>query len=134
LFNKDLVEISLQFLPRAFEAADAVRFRQIVFENSHFNSQATRRRAASYLTRRFFPDDAWDPALAEFAKPFAATSTLRDVCYFHCLVAEPVLTRLSVDLLRPAVVSGEIPSPGRRRGESRSSSATFRSSRELWRS
>jgi DNA repair protein RadC len=108
LFSNALLREAIDLAPRLPDTESLDKVRAFVRGALHHSSQTTRERYAQYIARRLFPAGVADQALRRFARKFAGTQALRDVCFYRFLKAEPVVELCVRDLLIPAVGRGTL--------------------------
>lgn len=106
LFGKGLMKETLELLPQLPDTASMEEVRTFLRGALHFNSAHTRQRYASYITARMFPNGRVDTALCAFARQYAGTQALRDVCFYRFLQTEPLVGQFLRDRVAPALGRG----------------------------
>jgi hypothetical protein len=108
LFGKAVLKEAISVLPSLPDTDSLDSMREFVRDHLHFSGEETRRRSASYIVRRLFPDGRPDPALIEFARAHADSQELRDVAFYRFCKAEPLMLRVASDLLLPSIGTGKV--------------------------
>jgi len=108
IYDKDLVDHALHHVPAAIKFQTIDDFRDYLTEKIRFNSQATRRRAASYLINRYFPGEILHKDLVEFAAKTADKSALSDVLFYLTCRMEPIVASVAEEVVFPALPEGGV--------------------------
>ncbi len=111
LFGKAVLKEAIRILPLLPETELLDVVREFLHNNLGFSSEGTRKRYTSYVTRRMFPDGYADAAIRTFARRFAGTQALNEVCFYRFCKAEPVMLDVTEHVLLPALASGAIARP-----------------------
>ena len=109
LFSNALLKEAIALAPRLPDTESVVEVRGFLRSTLHQSSEQTRERYAQYITRRLFPAGTADRSLRLFARKFAGTQSLSDVCFYRFMKAEPVVEQCVRDLLVPAIGRGTLP-------------------------
>jgi len=109
LFSNALLKETIALAPGLPDTESVVEVRGFLRSNLHQSSEQTRERYAQYIARRLFPAGSADRSLRLFARRFAGTQSLSDVCFYRFMKAEPVVEQCVRDLLVPAVGRGTLP-------------------------
>lgn len=109
LFGKSLLDQCIEFLPKLPDTESFDEIRIFLHESMHFNSEESRKRYTRYFLKRMFPLGFADKALRCYSQLYPNRQELRDVCYYRFCCAEPLMLRISEDLLIPEIGKGEIP-------------------------
>ncbi|HPQ70649.1 MAG TPA: hypothetical protein PKW95_16105 [bacterium] len=105
-YTNDLVNIMVDYLPEAAHFADLLTYRDFLYERLPVNAQTTRERYSQYLINRFFPGDRFSKDLTAFAAATRGTDALRDVVFYLTAVAEPIVAKIAVEVVLPALPRG----------------------------
>ena len=108
LFGKAVLKEAIALLPDLPNTESIREIRMYLRENLHFSAEETRKRYANYIARRLFPKGYPDSALLSFAKTNRDGQTLRDVCFYRFLKAEPLEIKIVEDLLIPSIGIGRL--------------------------
>jgi DNA repair protein RadC len=109
LFANAVLKEAIHLLPTLPEATKTLaEARQFFRENLHYSADSTRKRNSAYLARRMFPNGEIDHALTLFAKRYANTQTLREVCFYRFIKAEPLAARILENLFVPKIGQGKL--------------------------
>ena len=109
LFSNALLKEAIALAPRLPDTESLDEVRSFLRSTLHHSSEQTRERYAQYIARRLFPAGTADRSLRLFARKFAGTQSLSDVCFYRFMKAEPVVEQCVRDLLVPAVGRGTLP-------------------------
>jgi DNA repair protein RadC len=109
LFGKALVGEAVNVLPLLPDSESLDDIRAFLQNNLRFNSELTRSRNASYIIKRMFGEGYADKPLRDFAKAFADTQALREVCFYRFMRAEQLECDLVESLLLPNIGAGSLP-------------------------
>jgi DNA repair protein RadC len=109
LFGKALVGEAVNVLPLLPDSESLDDIRIFLQNNLHFNSELTRSRNASYIIKRMFGEGYADKPLLDFAKTFADTQVLREVCFYRFMRAEQLERDVVENLLLPNIGAGNLP-------------------------
>ena len=80
LFGKALLKEAIELLPTVPVHLSLEEARQCIRRALHYSAAETRIRFSNYVIQRMFPEGRVDASLILFAKTFAGTQELRDVC------------------------------------------------------
>lgn len=109
LFANAVLKEAIQLLPKLpVDTKMPAEARQFFREHLHYSADSTRRRNSSYIVRRMFFNGALDPALISFAKSFAKSRDLREVCFYRFIKAEPLSVQIINNLLIPNIGQGKL--------------------------
>jgi len=108
IYDKDLVDHALSHVPAAINFQRIDDFRDYLTEKIRFNSQATRRRAASYLTNRYFPGEILHKDLVEFAAKTAHKPALSDALFYLTCRMEPIVASVGEEVIFPSLPKGGV--------------------------
>ncbi len=108
LFGKAILKEAVEMLPLLPDTESVQEIRVFLRSQLHFSAVQTRERNANYITRRMFPDGIADAPVRCFARAFAESKELREVCFYRFLRAEPLQVRIVDELLLPAVGAGRL--------------------------
>lgn len=106
LFAKAVLAEGIELLPKLPETDSIEEVRQFLQNNLPFSSFETRRRYTSYVVRRLFPDGSVDHALKTFARNYADTQELRDVCFYRFCQVEQLMLAIIDDLILASIGTG----------------------------
>ena len=106
LFSQSVLDEAIALLPKLPDTESLGVVADFLQRRMRYNSGETRRRYVSYITWRMFPEGKADAALRHFARAFAGRQELRDVCYYRFCKAEPLMFRVTDDVLMPAMARG----------------------------
>jgi hypothetical protein len=107
-FANDETANALALIPEAHRFADVEEFRAFLRERLPYNSISTRRRRATYIIERFFPDGQLNTPLAYYAAHCRSTEDLKPALFYHLLRAEPLAAKAADELVWPAVPLGQL--------------------------
>lgn len=108
LFGKAMLAEAIEMLPRLPNTESIEEVRLFLRDNLRFSAAETRRRNATYITQRMFPEGRADAALRDFARQYADRQELRDVAFYRFCKAEPLMFDVIETLLLPAIGSGRL--------------------------
>jgi DNA repair protein RadC len=108
IYDKDLVEHALSHIPSAIHFQKIDDFRAYLTEKIRFNSQATRRRAATYLIGRYFPGEVLHKDLVEFAAKTVGQQALSDALFYLTCRMEPIVASVADEVIFPALPEGGV--------------------------
>lgn len=108
VFTDDEVATSLQFLPMAGNYTNYASYKSFLENQLPYNSKATRQRRTNYILNRFYPDGKLNTPLSFFTQANNSKEALKSVVFYHLVKVEPLLTRISNDLIYPALPLGRI--------------------------
>ncbi len=108
MFAKAMLHDAITFLPKMPDTEDINAIRSYLYDNLHYNSEQTRKRFGNYIISRMFPRGYADPELRIFAKSFPNSQTLRDVCFYRFLIAEPLEIQFIEEILFKNLAKGSI--------------------------
>jgi DNA repair protein RadC len=109
LFGKALVGEAVNILPLLPDSESLDDIRVFLQNNLHFSSELTRSRYANYIIKRMFSEGYADSPLRDFAKIFADTQALREVCFYRFIRAEQLECDIVEALLLPNIGAGSLP-------------------------
>lgn len=107
-FGKAVLREAIQVLPSLPPHGSIDEIKRLVKRNLHFSAEQTRRRNTDYIVRRMFPNNTVDPALILFARKYAGSQELREVCFYRFCIAEPIMFRFIEEVLLPSIGKGMI--------------------------
>jgi hypothetical protein len=108
MFGKAVLKEAIQILPILPDTESLDEVRSFLRANLHFSAEQTRRRYATYITSRMFPNGHADPPLRTFSKAFSNTQELRDVCFYRFIKSEPLELEIIEDLVLPNLGIGRL--------------------------
>jgi len=106
--GKSVLKEAIEVLPRLPETESIPEIRQFLRNNLHFSAEQTRKRNANYIIQRMFPSGHADKAMRLFARKYANTQILREVCFYRFCKAEPLVMDVVFNLVIPAIGTGKI--------------------------
>jgi DNA repair protein RadC len=109
LYDKDLADQALAVLPQASRFSDVESFREHLAGALPFNAESTRRRAATYLTGRFFPCGIIHEDLARFAAASEGRPWLGDVLFYLTCRVEKIVASVADEIVWPSLADGGVP-------------------------
>ncbi|HQE49069.1 MAG TPA: hypothetical protein PKV93_06930 [Fervidobacterium sp.] len=109
LFSKAMLKEAIEILPRLPESESLDEIRSFLRAELHFSAEQTRQRYSNYITQRMFPAGYADTSLRMFAKAFAGTKELREVCFYRFLFTEPLIVEMIEELIIPNLGTGQLP-------------------------
>ena len=109
LFGKSLLGETIRLLPDFPDAPDLGGIKAFLRGNLAFSSEVSRDRYTSYVVRRLYTRGYPDAAIHAFARRYRDRPELKDVCYYRFCAAEPLLFRVTDELLIPNIGSGLLP-------------------------
>lgn len=107
-YTNDLSEAALIYLPRAVEFEHVIEFAAYLEKNLPYNSGVTRKRYASNLINRFFPDGNLHTSLYKFFDYESDDDSLKMVLFFETARNEPAVQYVAEEVLWPALPVGHI--------------------------
>jgi DNA repair protein RadC len=108
LYDKDLADQALTVLPQASRFADVEAFREHLAGSLPFNAESTRRRAANYLTGRYFPCGIIPEDLARFVDASAGRPWLGDVLFYLTCRVEKIVASVADEIVWPSLADGGV--------------------------
>ena len=108
LYDKDLADQALVALPRSAGFSDVEGFREHLARTLPFNAESTRRRAATYLTGRYFPCGTINEDLAQFAAASEARPWLGDVLFYLTCRVEKIVASVADEIVWPSLADGGV--------------------------
>ncbi len=108
LYDKDLADQALVALPQASHFTDVEEFREHLARTLPFNAESTRRRAATYLTGRYFPCGIINVDLARFAAASEARPWLGDVLFYLTCRVEKIVASVADEIVWPSLADGGV--------------------------
>ncbi len=108
LFGKAMMGETIRMLPLLPDTDSLSETKEYLKANLPFNSEQTRSRNTSYIVQRMFPDGIADKSLRLFARHFAGTQELKDVCYYRFCKVEALMGRITEDVLLPVITNGTL--------------------------
>lgn len=108
VYAKDLAEHALKHIPHltAFRTIDEIR--EYLNKNLSFNSQATRRRNASYLVSRYFPGEIVNEDLPPVAAALDGKSALGEALFYLTCRTEKIVAKVADEVVFPQLAQGGI--------------------------
>jgi hypothetical protein len=108
LYDKDLADQALALLPQAIRFSSVEEFREHLARTISFNAESTRRRAATYLTGRYFPCGIINEDLARFASVSEGHSWLGDVLFYLTCRIEKIVAMVAEEVVWPSLADGGV--------------------------
>lgn len=108
IFTDDETENSIKFLPAVCNYQSLEEYRDYLVEHLPYNSLSTRKRRASYILNRFFPEQSLQTPLAGFLKRSPSLVALQAVVFYSILKVEPLPRRVAEELIYPNLPLGFI--------------------------
>ena len=108
LYDKDLSDQALVALPQAARFSDVEVFREHLARTLQFNAESTRRRAATYLTGRYFPCGIIHEDLARFAVASSGMPWLGDVLFYLTCRVEKIVAMVAEEVVWPSLADGGV--------------------------
>jgi len=108
LYDKDLADQALVVLPQASRYSELDAFREHLADSLPFNAESTRRRAANYLTGRYFPCGIIHEDLARFADASAGRPWLGDVLFYLTCRVEKIVASVADEIVWPSLADGGV--------------------------
>jgi DNA repair protein RadC len=102
------VNFAVAFLPEAARFSDLLSYRDYLYKDLPVNARTTRERYSQYLVNRFFPGDRYAGDLIAFAAAARETPALRDVVFYLTAAAEPILAKVAIEVVSPALPRGSL--------------------------
>jgi DNA repair protein RadC len=106
--TKDLADHALQHLPHAIKYNSVEALRDYLSDKLRFNSQATRRRSASYLVSRFFPGEVYNDDLPQFAAVSAGKPALGEALFYLTCRVEKIVSMVAEEVVFPSLAQGGV--------------------------
>jgi hypothetical protein len=107
-YANDFADHALEHLPKAANYHSIEDFRNYLSDKLRFNSQATRRRSANYIVRRFFPGDVYNDDLPRFAEASTGTPALGEALFYLTCRAERIMSLVAEEVIFPSLVQGGV--------------------------
>lgn len=108
VYAKDLADQALQHLPQAVRYDSVEDFRNYLANNLRFNSRATRRRSASYIANRFFPNGVHNDDLPQFAAATAGKPALGEALFYLTCRTEKLVSLVAEEIVFPSLAQGGV--------------------------
>jgi hypothetical protein len=108
LYDKDLADQALVALPQASRFSDVEEFRAHLARTLQFNAVSTRRRAATYLTGRYFPCGIIHGDLAQIASVAEGQPWLGDVLFYLTCRVEKLVAMVAEEVVWPSLADGGV--------------------------
>jgi hypothetical protein len=99
LYDKDLADQALVAIPQAAGFSDVEEFREHLARTLPFNAESTRRRAANYLTGRYFSCGIIHEDLGRFAAASYGRPWLGDVLFYLTCRAEKIVAMVAEEVV-----------------------------------
>ncbi len=106
LFGKSMLQESIDMLPLLPDTESLAEIKDFLRRHLHFSGQQTRERRTRYIAYRMFPDGYADLAIRTFARTYASSQELRDICFYRFCKVEPLMYEVIENLLLPAIGAG----------------------------
>ena len=106
LFGKSLLKEAIKFAPLLPSAQNLNETKEFLRGILHFNAAESRRRYSDYIIRRLFPDAIIDQEFLTFARKYEGRQELADLCYYRFCRAEPLMYKVSDELLIGQIGAG----------------------------
>ena len=107
-YTNDLSEAALNYLPRAVDFEHVIEFAAYLADNLPYNSGVTRKRYASNLINRFFPDGNLHTSLYKVLDYESDEESLKLVLFFETAKNEPAVQFVAEEVLWPSLPVGHI--------------------------
>jgi hypothetical protein len=108
LYDKDLADQAKVALPQSYRFLDVERFREHLARTLPFNAESTRRRAATYLTGRYFPCGIINKDLAQFAAASEGRPSFGDVLFYLTGRVEKIVASVADEIVWPSLADGGV--------------------------
>jgi hypothetical protein len=108
LYDKDLADQALVVLPQASRFSNVEDYREHLARTLPFNAESTRRRAATYLTGRYFPCGIVHEDLGRFAAAAEGRAYLGDVLFYLTCRVEKIVAVVAEDVVWPSLADGGV--------------------------
>ncbi len=108
LYDKDLADQALVALVQASRFSDVEEYREHLALTLPFNAESTRRRAANYLTGRYFPSGIIHEDLARFTVASMGRPSLGDVLFYLTCRVEKVVAMIAEGVVWPSLADGGV--------------------------
>ena len=108
LFGKAMLHEAIDMLPKLPDTESLAEVKDFLKQHLRFSGQSTRDRNAQYIVQRMFPEGHADSALLTFARAYADSQELRDVCFYRFCKVEPLMYEVIENLLLPAIGAGHL--------------------------
>ncbi len=108
LFGKAMLHETIDMLPKLPDTESLADVKDFLKQHLRFSGQSTRDRNAQYIVQRMFPEGYADSALLAFARTYADSQELRDVCFYRFCKVEPLMYEVIENLLLPAIGAGQL--------------------------
>jgi DNA repair protein RadC len=107
-YDKDLADQALEHLPKIAHCQTFDEVRDYLTANLRFNSQATRRRRARYLTGRYFPGEVLHGDVPAFAAAAANTPALGEGLFYLTCRTEKIVSAVAEQIIFPSLPQGVV--------------------------
>jgi DNA repair protein RadC len=108
LYDKDLADQALVAIPQASRFTDLEAYREHLALTLRFNAESTRRRAANYLTGRYFPCGIIHEDLAQFASVSQGRPWLGEVFFYLTCRVEKIVAMVAEEIVWPSLADGGV--------------------------
>lgn len=108
LYDKDLADQALIALPQASRFSAVEDFREHLGRTLQFNAESTRRRAANYLTGRYFPCGIIHDDLTRFAAAAEGRPWFGEVLFYLTCRVEKIVAMVAEEVVWPALADGGV--------------------------
>jgi len=108
LYDKDLADQALVAIPESSRFSEVDAFREHLSRTLPFNAESTRRRAAKYLTGRYFPCGIIHDDLARFASASAGRPWLGEVLFYLTCRVEKIVASVADEVIWPSLAEGSL--------------------------
>ena len=108
VYAKDFADHALQHLPQAMKYHSVEEFRRYLTQKLRFNSVPTRRRAANYILSRFFPGEAYNDDLPQFAAATAGKPALGEALFYLTCRTEKIVSMVAEEIVFPSLAQGGV--------------------------
>jgi hypothetical protein len=109
VYAKDLAEHALKHLPRLGGCQSIGQIRKYLTNSLRFNSEATRRRNASYLISRYFPGEIVNSDLPAFTAAVEGKPALGEALFYLTCRTEKIVALVAEEVVFPSLALGAVP-------------------------
>jgi hypothetical protein len=106
-YANHFAEHALLHLPQSANYHTVEDFRDYLSNKLRFNSQATRRRSANYIVRRFFPGEVYNADLPQFAAT-AGKPALGEALFYLTCRSERIVSLVAEEIVFPSLAQGGV--------------------------
>jgi hypothetical protein len=108
LFSIAALDETIDMLPQLPDTESLAEVKDYLKTHLRFSGRSTRDISTQFITHRMFPDGYADAAIRTFARIYAGSQELRDVCFYRFCKVESLMYKVIEDLLLPAIGTGQV--------------------------